>query len=109
MTLDQDIWIVVAAAVILAMGITWSRDPKFKIRSALVLIDIGAVELALVAAGSFSAILTIVNPRPGVRFIPDYWGLELFLPLVIAFALASVGYGTWCLARNVQKSEVLTA
>ena len=101
----QDTYLVIILFVILVIGFLRSLEPKIRVSVGVVLVSIGAGELALFSFGSLLQIRSLAYPEPNSHFYPDYYGLTLFSPLIILLALATIGYGTWCLARVAQNTK----
>ena len=104
----NDAFWVVIEALFLLICFGRSRSPKDRITFGITAIVAGTLELTAINLGQLAVILFLEYPSTnGGRFIPDYYGLRLFLPLYILLAIATIAFGTWALATRKQSVEKL--
>lgn len=99
----NDAYLVVIAVFFSVIFAIRSRNPKERDAMGKILIVIGAFELFVTSAGY----LLVFRLRNSPNFTPDYYGLTLFLPLIIILAIASIAYGTRLLSNKKQTVEKL--
>ncbi|MCW4025830.1 MAG: hypothetical protein NWF01_12495 [Candidatus Bathyarchaeota archaeon] len=99
--------LVVLPVIFLVICIIRSRKPQGSIIFGLIAVVAGALELIYVSAGALFVVGLLLNPNPpslnGTTSL-DYYGLTLFLPILVVIATASLALGTWSLAMKAKQN-----
>jgi hypothetical protein len=97
----NDVYVVVIAVIFLVFFVFRSRNAKEKVAIGIILIVVGAFELFAISAGYLLVFRLANSPN----FTLDYYGLTVFLPLIIIVAIASIAFGIRLLSNEKQTVE----